>query len=137
MAFQRNQTNEKNVNIVGEGRDEWGERYFKLSVPGLTVDIAPFSVERIIKDPAMLFGALTRAGGNVFTATARSQVLTQLQEFKPEPETFKVVTKLGWSGTRAFVRPDEIIGTSKVPLDRVPRTTSILTCWPNIGYEVP
>ena len=90
--------NSSNIKIDGEGRDEWGERYFKFSVSGSETTIPPFSVDKIIKDPSMLFRALTRAGANMFTTHARNQVLKQLQELKPEPETFKVVTKLGWSG---------------------------------------
>src|SRR5580704_8922198 len=68
------------VRIVGEGRDEWGRRYFKFIVQGSNIDIPPFSVERIMHENGKdLFIALGNAGWNAFTTKARSELLSKLQ----------------------------------------------------------
>jgi putative DNA primase/helicase len=104
------------VRILGEGLDEWGNRYFKFSVVGSSRKIEPFSVEQITRDPKPLFAALGNAGWNGFTAKVRNQFLQQLQNRKPQTASFRVVTRLGWN-SGAFVFPDEIVGQPKTPLE--------------------
>ena len=53
------------VIIVGEGRDEFGKRYFKFCVRGSHVNIPPISVDKLVNDLKVLFAALTNAGWNV------------------------------------------------------------------------
>jgi putative DNA primase/helicase len=105
------------VRIVGEGRDEWGRRYFKFIVQGSNVNIPPFSVEQIMHDNGkQLFTALANAGWNAFTAKARNELLHKLQDRKPRDPSFKVITRLGWA-RGAYVFPDEISGTPDTPLE--------------------
>src|SRR6516162_2925840 len=90
------------VAIIGEGLDEWGNRYIKLQVNGS--DIPPFKVADLVKDPTPLFAALANAGWNGLTSKARNEVLKRLEERKRTAPTFKVATRLGWNGN-AFVLP--------------------------------
>ena len=95
--------------IVGEGRDEWNNRYLKFAVRGSERDIPPFSVKELTTDPRPLFAELGNAGWNAFTSKARNDFLGKLQNRKPQQPTFKVVTRLGWN-SGAFVLPNEVIG---------------------------
>jgi hypothetical protein len=105
------------VRIAGEGRDEWGKRYFKFIVRGSNIDIPPFSIKSIIKNNGRdLFIALGNAGWNAFTVKARNELLSKLQNRKPRDPSFKVVTRLGWASC-AYVFPGEIIGTPNTPLE--------------------
>jgi putative DNA primase/helicase len=105
------------VRIAGEGRDEWGKRYFKFIVRGSNIDIPPFSIESIMHDNGKhLFVALGNAGWNAFTVKARNELLSKLQNRKPRDPTFKIITRLGWA-SGAYVFPGEIIGTPNTPLE--------------------
>jgi hypothetical protein len=97
------------ITIVGEGRDEWNNRYIKFAVRGSGRDIPPFSVKQLTTDPKPLFAELGNAGVNAFTSKARNGFLEKLQNRKSQPPTFKVVTRLGWN-SGAFVLPNEVIG---------------------------
>jgi Domain of unknown function (DUF927) len=101
---------------MGEGRDEWGNRFFKLAVRGADDDLPPFSMEQITSNPDSLYKALTNAGVNLFTRKAKTGVLELLQDHKRVPSTFKVATRLGWN-SGAIVRPDEIVGSARPPLE--------------------
>jgi putative DNA primase/helicase len=105
------------VVIEGEGRDEWDKRYLKFSVVGSDRDIPPFSIEQFFGDSKPVFAALANAGWNGFTTKARNELLEKLQKRKPEPPSFKVVTRLGWN-SGAYVFPDEIVGKPKTPLQK-------------------
>jgi putative DNA primase/helicase len=102
--------------IKGEGRDEWGNRYFKLAVKGSDVNLPPFSMEQIGSDPNSLYKALSNAGVNIFTPKAKTAVLELLQAQQQQTSTFKVATRLGWN-SGAIVRPDEIVGSPPRPLE--------------------
>ena len=65
--------------VKGEGRDEWGNRYFKLTVSGSQMDLPPFSMHHISSDPDILYEALSNAGLNVFTRKTKNAVLEILQ----------------------------------------------------------
>jgi putative DNA primase/helicase len=106
----------RRVRIVGEGLDEWGNRYVKLRVRGSAQDIPPFKVAELVKDPTGLFAALANAGWNGLTSKARNEVLQKLEERKRRTPTFEVATRLGWNGN-AFVLPDRIFGRPKMPLE--------------------
>jgi putative DNA primase/helicase len=105
------------VIIEGEGRDEWGRRYFKFSINGSAHDIPPFPVEQLVKEPTQLFAALANAGWNGFTTKARNELLDRLQRRKPKALRFRVATRLGWN-SGAYVLADEIIGEPKKPLEK-------------------
>jgi hypothetical protein len=63
------------ITIVGEGRDEWNNRYIKFAVRGSGRDIPPFSVKQLTTDPKPLFAELGNAGVNAFTSKARNGFL--------------------------------------------------------------
>ena len=42
--------NKGSVKIVGEGRDEIGNRYFRFAVRGSAIEIEPISVEQLTRD---------------------------------------------------------------------------------------
>ena len=97
------------VKVSGEGIDEFGNRFIKFAVRRSTRDVPPFSAAQLTTDPAPLFVELANAGWYAFTPKARRDLLEKLQNLKPQPPTFKVVTRLGWN-SGAFVRPNEVIG---------------------------
>ena len=103
--------------VQGEGRDEWGNRYFKLAVSGSEIDLTPFPMGEISSNPERLYSALSNAGMNVFTRKVKNKLLELLQARKQERHSFKVATRLGWN-SGAIVRPDEIIGAPKNTLER-------------------
>src|SRR5438093_11138052 len=78
------------VNIVGEGRDEWGNRYFKLAVEGSAKNLPPYSMKQIISDPELLYTDLSNAGASIFTPKAKRQLLEALQDRKQERASFRV-----------------------------------------------
>jgi putative DNA primase/helicase len=102
--------------VKGEGRDEWGNRYFKLAMKGSNVNLPPFSMEQIGSDPDGLYNALSNAGLNIFTSKTKSAVLKLLEVQENTPSTFKVVTRLGWN-SGAIARPDGIVGSPKRQLE--------------------
>jgi putative DNA primase/helicase len=108
----------RQVLIVGEGLDEWRNRYVKLRVRGSAQNIPPFKIADLVTDPTQLFAALANAGWNGLTSKARNEVLKKLEERKLKKPRFKVATRLGWTGD-AFVLPDQIFGDPDMPLEIV------------------
>jgi putative DNA primase/helicase len=108
----------RRVAIVGEGVDEWGNRYVKLRVKGSDQGIPAFKVADLVKGPTPLFAALANAGWNGLTRQAQNEVLKKLEVRKRTAPTFKVATRLGWNGD-AFVFPDQVFGHSNMPLEIV------------------
>jgi putative DNA primase/helicase len=104
------------ISIKGEGRDEWGNRYFKLAVKGSEMGLPPFSMHQISSDPDALYKALSNAGLNIFTRKAKNAVLELLQAQQYTNSTFKVATRLGWNSGN-IVRPDEIVGSPRPRLE--------------------
>jgi putative DNA primase/helicase len=104
------------VEITGEGRDEWGQRFFKFVVRGSSANIPPFSAKEITENPKALFSELTNAGASLFTQSSRSDFLRELDKLQSQPAKFKVVTRLGWN-SGAFVLPGKIVGGAKTPLE--------------------
>ena len=104
------------ISIMGEGRDEWGNRFFKLAVRGADDDLPPFSMKQISSASESLYNALSNAGLNIFTPKAKKAVLELLQVQQRTSSTFKVATRLGWN-SGAIVRPDEIVGSARPPLE--------------------
>jgi uncharacterized protein (DUF927 family) len=104
------------VTIVGEGFDESGRRYILFSV-GDKNDLPPFPVDEI-SDKSSFWGQLNQHGANIFTQRSRNELLKRLEEFKSDSPSFKVVTRVGWAGSR-FVLPDMTFGKGKLPLKMV------------------
>ena len=102
--------------IEGEGRDEWGNRYFKLAVNGSDLNVPPFSMGQIVSNPEAIYTALSNAGVNIFSPASKTIVLNLLQGLKEGKVSFRVVTRLGWN-SGAIVRPDGIIGSPKRRLE--------------------
>jgi putative DNA primase/helicase len=104
------------IKVLGEGIDEFGNLFIKFSVVGSDRDIPPFSAKQLTSDPKPLFEELANAGCYVFTSKVRSGFLEKLQNRKPQPPTFKVVTRLGWN-SGAFVLPNEVLGHTNKQLE--------------------
>ena len=96
--------------IKGEGRDEWGNRYFKLAVRGADDYLPPFSMKQISSASESLYNAPSNAGLNIFTPKAKKAVLELLQAQQRTPSTFKVATRLGWN-SGAIVR--RVVGAKR------------------------
>ena len=104
------------ITIEGEGRDEWGHRFFKFAIRGSDRNVAPFSAKEIMDKPNALFGELTNAGANIFQQTARNKFLRRLDGLKPQSDKFRVVTRLGWN-SGAFILPNTIVGQPSTTLE--------------------
>jgi hypothetical protein len=122
--MEKNMTKETNratssplssVRIIGEGFDEWKNRYLKLKVNNST-ELPPYSMRSISKDPETLYADLCNAGANVLTAKTKGRLLLMLEEQAPEPATFMVATYPGWHGS-TLVFPDKSFGESKLPTE--------------------
>ena len=103
----------KKYTIVGEGRDEGGRRYFKLSVEGWPEPIIT-AADTFGTDPSKLIAALTNAGVNLFSRESKNALLMELQSFSVSKPNFRVITKLGHS-RKQFVLPTQTFGRSRRP----------------------
>ena len=104
------------ITIEGEGRDEWGHRFFKFAIRGSDRNVAPFSAKEIMDKPNALFGELANAGANIFQQTARNKFLRRLDGLQPQSDKFRVVTRLGWN-SGAFILPNKIVGQPSTTLE--------------------
>ena len=104
------------VSIAGEGHDEWGNRYFKFVIRDSTRIIPPFSAEQIIKDPKLLYTALSNAGATMVGGAAKAELRNQIQSYQAPP-SFQVATRVGWHGP-AHVFPDKVVGNSPLKIER-------------------
>jgi putative DNA primase/helicase len=114
----------KQYRIEGEGRDEVGRRYFKISIEESETSLA-IPVDSIVGDPNRLFAALTNAGVNIFSRESKTALLEEFQGFSADKPSFRVITKLGHSD-KQYVLPTQTFGTSRLPtvtvLDRLDPT---------------
>ena len=104
------------VTVLGEGKDEVGHRYIKLAVNG-DGSIPPFRISDI-NERGSVFQVLNDHGANILTSKSRSALLKKLENRKTTSSSFKVVTKMGWSGS-SYVLPDESFGTSKKTIEKM------------------
>ena len=104
-----------NIEIAGEGFDEFGQRYLKLRVRGSTRSLPPYSMSAIL-EPKGLYRDLGDAGCNVFSSQAQRDLQNFLQNYRQQNPSFSVVTRLG-SFRHFYVRPDKIIGNPRRPVE--------------------
>ena len=103
----------KHYNIIGEGYDETGRRYFQIEIDGS--EPLTFAAETILADPSKLFKALANAGVNCFSSKSKAEIINEVQSFSADQPSFRVATKLG-SFHKQFVLPDQVYGSSnKLP----------------------
>jgi putative DNA primase/helicase len=113
--FQKNDPLDK-ITIIGEGFDEFGQRYLKLKVRKSDRDLPSYSMADIL-EPKRLYRELSDAGCNLFSRKEQNRLQTMLQEYEPRGEpSFSVVTRLGAFRT-FYVRPGEIIGSPPLPVE--------------------
>jgi uncharacterized protein (DUF927 family) len=107
-----------NVIIVGEGRDELNNRYFKFRIKDRSDEIPVIRVDNII-DRSFL-KVLAHAGASVFSSQAANELLKRLQEWNVAEPSFVVATKLGWDSysAKAYIQPKKIVGTPEVEIQR-------------------
>ena len=105
-----------NVTIAGEGKDEWGNRYFKFVIEDSKTSIPPFSVGQIIKDPKPLYTALSNAGGNMLAPQAQAELRNRTQNYHAK-SSFTVATRIGWHGL-AYVFPNQIVGKPPLRIEK-------------------
>jgi hypothetical protein len=113
MTAKRKMTNPlATIKVVGEGFDELGRRYHKLRVEGSTRNLAPYSMEDILK-PERLYRELGDAGCKLFSPQLQNRLRDMLQNYlQGGAPSFSVVTRLG-SFRSFYVRPGEIVGKPK------------------------
>ena len=87
----------KQYTINGEGRDETGRRYFKISVEGWPEPII-IAADSIGTDPSKLIASLTNAGVNLFSRASKTALLEELQSFSVSKPDFRVMNRAGFAG---------------------------------------
>src|SRR5258708_16500957 len=104
-----------NIKIVGEGFDEFGQRYLKLKVNGSTRSLPPYSMADIL-DPKRLYRELGDAGCKLFSRQLQNRLQAMLQSYEQlGAPSFSIVTRL--RSFRAFyVRPHKIIRNPARPV---------------------
>jgi len=105
----------KRVTVVGEGPDEIGNRYLLLTVDGKGFPPIPVAD---ISDSGSFIAKLKQNGANIFTSKSRNEVLRDIESYKAEKPSFRVVTRVGWVGLR-YALPDKIFGTGKTPIHTI------------------
>jgi putative DNA primase/helicase len=99
-----------NVKIIGEGFDEFGQRYLKLQVKGSDRNLPAYSMADIL-EPKKLYRDLCDAGCKLFSRKDQNRLQSMLQDYEQAGgPSFSVVTRLG-AFRKFYVRPDEIVGT--------------------------
>src|SRR5450830_1832963 len=94
--------------VIAEGKDEWGRRYFLFGVGGKRIpNLPPVLASRLDTKRQEVFGELTNAGYGLYTYATKNAFLESLQQWGKKAPSFKVVTKIGWNGT-TYVLPDKI-----------------------------
>jgi hypothetical protein len=94
--------------VIAEGKDEWGRRYFLFGVGGKPIpNLPPVLASRLDTKRQEVFGALTNAGYGLYTYATKNAFLESLQQWGKKAPSFKVVTKIGWNGL-TYVLPDKI-----------------------------
>src|SRR4051794_34935700 len=84
-----------NVEVAGEGLDDFGRRYIKLRVKGSARDLSPYSMDDILK-PDRLYRDLGDAGCKLFSRQLQNRLQDILQNYQQiGPPSFAVVTRLG------------------------------------------
>jgi putative DNA primase/helicase len=105
-----------NVEVAGEGFDDFGRRYIKLRVKGSERDLSPYSMDDILK-PDRLYRDLGDAGCKLFSRQLQNRLQDILQKYQQIGRpSFAVVTRLG-SFRNFYVGPDEIIGSPPLPVE--------------------
>src|SRR4051812_31387845 len=101
------------VTVIAEGKDEWGRRYLLLGKNGEAIKgVPPICVGRLHSNLADVYADLANVGINLFTASAKRDFTDALQKWGHQKSTFRVATKLGWSGSD-YVLPNVTIGNAK------------------------
>jgi uncharacterized protein (DUF927 family) len=104
------------VIIVGEGFDEFKERYLKVKVIGSNRELPPYSMTDLL-EPKRLYVDLGNAGCKLLSAKSQRSLLEKLQGYQQSgPTKFTVVTRLG-AFREFFVQPRTIVGQPTVPVE--------------------
>jgi putative DNA primase/helicase len=105
-----------NITIIGEGFDEFGQRYIKLNVNGSDRYLQPYSMADLL-EPKRLYRDLGDAGCKLLSAKGQRQLLEMLQAYEqPCAPSFSVATRLGAFST-FYIRPGETIGKPPLPVE--------------------
>lgn len=104
-----------NLEIIGEGFDEFDQRYIKLKVKGSNRSLPPYSMADILEQKK-LHRDLANAGCNLFSRQAQQQLQNLLQSHQQQNPNFSVVTRLG-AFRHFYVRPDQVIGVPLRPVE--------------------
>jgi putative DNA primase/helicase len=95
------------INVIAEGKDERGGRYFLFGVEGEPIpNLSPILASRLIKDQQKVLGELMDAGFGLVTPAVRKPFLDSVQDWETKAPSFKVATKIGWNGA-TYVLPDQ------------------------------
>lgn len=105
-----------NIEILGEGFDEFDNRYLKLKVKGSNRSLRPYSMADIL-EPKQIYRELGDAGCKLFSRRLQNPLQDMLQDYEQlGAPSFSVVTRLG-SFRDFYVRPDEIIGSQPLTVE--------------------
>jgi hypothetical protein len=95
------------INVIAEGKDERGRRYFLFGADGEPiVTVPPVLASRLIENRQKVLIELAEAGFGLFTSPEQRVFLESVQKWGKEDASFKVATKLGWNGW-TYILPDK------------------------------
>jgi putative DNA primase/helicase len=101
------------ISVIAEGVDEARRRYFLLGVEGKPdPKLPPMLASRFSDDQTRVSSALTNAGVNLISSTAKTAFFKSVQEWGKKEPRFRVANKMGWHGGN-YVLPDVTIGPNK------------------------
>ncbi len=106
---KKTKTNHSLINVIAEGKDEWGRRYFRFGVEGEPIPtLPPVLVSRLIEEKQKVFTQSANARFGLFTPPEQKVFLELVQKWErgKNVPNFKVATKIGWNGW-TYVLPDK------------------------------
>jgi uncharacterized protein (DUF927 family) len=113
MAKKIEQAPSTQISVIAEGKDELGRRYFLFGAEGEPIpNLPPVLASRLIKDRNAVLGELVDAGFGLFTDPEVKVFRGSLQKWGKKNPSFRVATKIGWSGL-TYVLPDKIFNPQR------------------------
>jgi hypothetical protein len=80
--------------VIAEGRDEWGRRYFLFGVGGKPIsNLPPVLASRVDTKRQEVFGALTNAGYGLYTYATKNAFAESLQQWGKKNQASKLLQK--------------------------------------------
>src|SRR5271157_1525815 len=78
------------IKIVGEGRDEWNNRYIKLKVNGTKASLPPYSMDDIFNPQNKIYKDVGTAGVMLTSPADKAAFTKMMSKYTKQKSSFKV-----------------------------------------------